>query len=202
MTDGDLPQRDGPRRRSSDLTLAMIASGERMDFAGLGKPTADKHSTGGVGDKITLPLDAARRRLRRRGAAALRPRARPHRRHARQAGEHPGLAGEPQQRGDVRAQLQTWARAICAAGSGLAPADEQALRPARHHRHGGGDPADRLVASCRKKIAEGTARAGARREVRLRRVPARTSSARRSWPAPWWSSAAMRGSRPSRCSPT
>ena len=43
-------------------TDAMIASGERMDFGGLttpdGRPlaTADKHSTGGVGDKITLPL--------------------------------------------------------------------------------------------------------------------------------------------------
>ena len=39
-----------------DLTLAMIASGERMRFDGLGKRTVDKHSTGGVGDKITLPL--------------------------------------------------------------------------------------------------------------------------------------------------
>lgn len=37
-------------------TEAMIRSGERMDFSGLGRPTADKHSTGGVGDKITLPL--------------------------------------------------------------------------------------------------------------------------------------------------
>ncbi len=37
-------------------TRAMIASGERLDFSGLSRPTADKHSTGGVGDKITLPL--------------------------------------------------------------------------------------------------------------------------------------------------
>ena len=46
------------RRETSRWTEAMIASGERLDFAsaGLGRPTVDKHSTGGVGDKITLPL--------------------------------------------------------------------------------------------------------------------------------------------------
>ncbi|NEE17186.1 thymidine phosphorylase, partial [Streptomyces sp. SID7499] len=37
-------------------TAAMIASGERMNFDTLSRPTTDKHSTGGVGDKITLPL--------------------------------------------------------------------------------------------------------------------------------------------------
>ena len=37
-------------------TSAMIATGERLDFAALGRPSADKHSTGGVGDKTTLPL--------------------------------------------------------------------------------------------------------------------------------------------------
>src|SRR5436189_5310835 len=44
------------RREIGRWTAAMIASGERMDFSGLSRPTADKHSTGGVGDKITLPL--------------------------------------------------------------------------------------------------------------------------------------------------
>ncbi|OBK54731.1 thymidine phosphorylase [Mycobacterium gordonae] len=37
-------------------TAAMLASGPRMDFTDLGLRTVDKHSTGGVGDKITLPV--------------------------------------------------------------------------------------------------------------------------------------------------
>lgn len=44
------------REEIARWTNAMIASGERMDFGRIGRPTADKHSTGGVGDKITLPL--------------------------------------------------------------------------------------------------------------------------------------------------
>jgi thymidine phosphorylase len=44
------------RPEISRWTAAMIASGERLDFSALSRPTADKHSTGGVGDKITLPL--------------------------------------------------------------------------------------------------------------------------------------------------
>ena len=44
------------RREIATWTRAMIDSGERMDFSALPRPTADKHSTGGVGDKITLPL--------------------------------------------------------------------------------------------------------------------------------------------------
>src|SRR5690625_7229212 len=34
----------------------MIAADERMNLSGIGRPAVDKHSTGGVGDNITLPL--------------------------------------------------------------------------------------------------------------------------------------------------
>ena len=37
-------------------TDAMIKSGEILNLSSVGKPTVDKHSTGGVGDKISLPL--------------------------------------------------------------------------------------------------------------------------------------------------
>ena len=43
-------------RELTTWTAAMIASGERLDLSGVGKPTVDKHSTGGVGDKVSLVL--------------------------------------------------------------------------------------------------------------------------------------------------
>ncbi len=46
------------RGETASWTAAMLASGDRLDFSDLGTPTVDKHSTGGVGDKITLPLVA------------------------------------------------------------------------------------------------------------------------------------------------
>ncbi|OCB31437.1 thymidine phosphorylase [Mycobacterium malmoense] len=45
-------------RETASWTAAMLASGDRLDFRDLPLPTVDKHSTGGVGDKITLPLVA------------------------------------------------------------------------------------------------------------------------------------------------
>lgn len=48
--------RDMNRREIVDWTKAMINSGETMDFSALGKKATDKHSTGGVGDKLSLPL--------------------------------------------------------------------------------------------------------------------------------------------------
>jgi thymidine phosphorylase len=44
------------RREIARWTDAMVRSGTRMDWSGVARPTTDKHSTGGVGDKITLPL--------------------------------------------------------------------------------------------------------------------------------------------------
>ena len=43
-------------RETARWTAAMIESGDRLELPDVGRPLVDKHSTGGVGDKITLPL--------------------------------------------------------------------------------------------------------------------------------------------------
>lgn len=142
------------RREIRDMTLAMIASGERMDFSGLGKRTVDKHSTGGVGDKITLPLmplvasfGVAVPQLSGRGLGHT-------------GGTLDKLESIPGWRADLTneqmfAQLRDVGGVICAAGSGLAPADKRlyALRDIT-----GTVEAIPLIASSimSKKIAEGT----------------------------------------------
>ncbi|WP_430592324.1 thymidine phosphorylase [Humidisolicoccus flavus] len=142
------------RREISDLTMAMIASGERMDFSSLRAPTVDKHSTGGVGDKITLPLvplvavfGAAVPQLSGRGLGHT-------------GGTLDKLESIPGWRAalsndEIMSQLDTIGGVICAAGSGLAPADKRlyALRDTT-----GTVEAIPLIASSimSKKIAEGT----------------------------------------------
>jgi len=143
------------REEIRDLTLAMIASGERMDFAGLSKPTTDKHSTGGVGDKITLPLaplvasfGVAVPQLSGRGLGHT-------------GGTLDKLESIPGWRADVspsrmREILEEVGAVVCAAGGNLAPADKKlyALRDIT-----GTVEAIPLIASSimSKKIAEGTA---------------------------------------------
>ena len=137
-----------------DLTLAMIASGETMSFDSLGKPTTDKHSTGGVGDKITLPLaplvasfGVAVPQLSGRGLGHT-------------GGTLDKLESIPGWRAKLSndefyAQLREVGAVICAAGAGLAPADGKlyALRDIT-----GTVEAIPLIASSimSKKIAEGT----------------------------------------------
>ncbi|MGA0092255.1 MAG: thymidine phosphorylase, partial [Candidatus Nanopelagicales bacterium] len=135
-------------------TQAMISSGERMDFSSLTRPTVDKHSTGGVGDKITLPLvpivaacGAAVPQLSGRGLGHT-------------GGTLDKLEAIPGWRAhlsnaEMLAILDDVGGVICAAGAGLAPADRKlyALRDVT-------STVDiiPLIASSimSKKIAEGT----------------------------------------------
>lgn len=142
------------RAEIRDLTLAMIASGETLDFSQLGKPTVDKHSTGGVGDKITLPLmplvasyGVAVPQLSGRGLGHT-------------GGTLDKLESIPGWRADLSTeemvqQMKDHGGVVCAAGSGLAPADKRlyALRDTT-----GTVEAIPLIASSimSKKIAEGT----------------------------------------------
>ncbi|MEY3373911.1 MAG: hypothetical protein RIT18_542 [Actinomycetota bacterium] len=141
-------------REISRWTDAMINSGERMNWSALNKPTVDKHSTGGVGDKITLPLaplvaacGAAVPQLSGRGLGHT-------------GGTLDKMESIPGWRASLSNSemlkvLQDCGAVICAAGTGLAPADKKlyALRDVT-----GTVPAIPLIASSimSKKIAEGT----------------------------------------------
>ncbi|WP_194927317.1 thymidine phosphorylase [Catenulispora pinisilvae] len=142
------------RREIARWTQAMISSGERMDFSALTRPTVDKHSTGGVGDKITLPLaplvaacGAAVPQLSGRGLGHT-------------GGTLDKLESIPGWRArlsnaEMLAVLADAGAVVCAAGDGLAPADRKlyALRDVT-----GTVESIPLIASSimSKKIAEGT----------------------------------------------
>jgi thymidine phosphorylase len=141
-------------REISRWTDAMINSGERMNWSALTRPTVDKHSTGGVGDKITLPLaplvaacGAAVPQLSGRGLGHT-------------GGTLDKLESIPGWRASLSNEemlkvLQDCGAVICAAGAGLAPADKKlyALRDVTATVE-----AIPLIASSimSKKIAEGT----------------------------------------------
>ena len=142
------------RREIARWTAAMIASGERMDFSSLSRPTADKHSTGGVGDKITLPLAPL---VAACGVAVpqLSGRGLGHTGGTLDKLESiPGWTAAVSNAGMLE-QLESVGAVICAAGDGLAPADKKlyALRDVT-----GTVEAIPLIASSimSKKIAEGT----------------------------------------------
>ena len=142
------------RREISRWTAAMIASGERMDFSGLSRPDRRQALHRRRRRQDHAAAGPAGRRLRRRGAAAVRARPRPHRRHPRQARVDPRLAGALSN-DEMLDQLESVGAVICAAGDGLAPADKKlyALRDVT-----GTVEAIPLIASSimSKKIAEGT----------------------------------------------
>lgn len=145
------------RRETARWTAAMIGSGSRMDFTDLPRPTVDKHSTGGVGDKITLPLaplvaacGAAVPQLSGRGLGHT-------------GGTLDKLESIPGWQADVSVPRMREILAdpaigavVCAAGADLAPADKRlyALRDVT-----GTVESIPLIASSimSKKIAEGTA---------------------------------------------
>ncbi|MFE3026396.1 thymidine phosphorylase [Nocardia tengchongensis] len=144
------------RRETARWTRAMIDSGKRLDFTDLGRPTVDKHSTGGVGDKITLPLSplvaacgAAVPQLSGRGLGHT-------------GGTLDKLEAIPGWQADIPAARMrellsdpAIGAVICAAGADLAPADKRlyALRDVT-----GTVESIPLIASSimSKKIAEGT----------------------------------------------
>ena len=141
-------------REISRWTDAMIASGERMEWSMLDRKTVDKHSTGGVGDKITLPLaplvaacggavpQLSGRGLGHTGGTLDKLESIP--------GWRAALSNE-----EMLEVIKNCGAVICAAGAGLAPADKKlyALRDVT-----GTVQAIPLIASSimSKKIAEGT----------------------------------------------
>ena len=141
-------------REISRWTQAMINSGERMNWSMLDRPTVDKHSTGGVGDKITLPLAPL---VAACGAAVPQL-------SGRGLGHTGGTLDKLESIKGWKANLsneqmlnviQDCGAVICAAGAGLAPADKKlyALRDVT-----GTVQSIPLIASSimSKKIAEGT----------------------------------------------
>jgi len=142
------------RREVARWTGAMVSTGSRMDWSAVGRPTTDKHSTGGVGDKITLPLAPT---VAACGAAVPQLSGRGLGHTGGTLDKLESITGwkaslSPE---EMLSQLQSVGAVVCAAGADLAPADRKlyALRDVT-----GTVEAVPLIASSimSKKIAEGT----------------------------------------------
>ncbi len=138
----------------SRWTSAIIASGQQMDLSGLSRPTVDKHSTGGVGDKVSLILAPLLASL---GAAVPQLSGRGLGHTGGTLDKLEAIAGWRSElsNAEIRTQLEEVGCVICAAGSGLAPADRKlyALRDIT----GTVESVPLISASIMsKKIAEGT----------------------------------------------
>ena len=165
-------------------TIAMIDSGDRLRWPGAGRRAVDKHSTGGVGDKVSLalaPLAAAcglsvpmvaGRALGHTGGTLDKLEAIP--------GFRTALT--------PREMARVLARAgFVLAGQTRAPGARRphAVRAARRDGDRGVDPADRVVDPVQEG-GRGGARAGDGRQGRQRRVPAGARPTRARWRARWW----------------
>ena len=155
--DGRPDRGDGPFRRHASTC---------RDLPGL---KVDKHSTGGVGDKTSLILAPLAAALRRGRADDVGPRPRPHRRHARQARIDPRLPRRPARSASSSAMLAEVGCGMIGQTAEIAPADKKlyALRDVtgdgrEHPAHHRVDP--------EQEDRRGHRRAGARRQVRPRRV--------------------------------
>ncbi len=141
------------RDETAAWTRAMIDSGERLDLSGVRRPTVDKHSTGGVGDKITLPLaplvaacGAAVPQLSGRGLGHT----------GGTLDKLESVPGWPARRStaEIVAQLRDVGAVVCAPTENLAPADRK-LYPLRDVT-GTVESVPLIAASIMsKKIAEG-----------------------------------------------